>query len=208
VWGSSDLRCVYCNRKLCSWDTCHCFRHEYAYHYGLVCLVAIGLPAGCGVGDLRVARCSGRLRRARQVSSLASTKQRMILLIVGKSSIRIIVRTPTVVTEASRDLSQSLQANTRIVTWNRPLPVPSTSLLVHNSLIFPLFGSPGFGSRQGQNFSYLDCVQTNSEVLSSGYEGHFHRDWSSPLTPHLVPSSGMVELYLHFPIRLHAVVLK
>jgi hypothetical protein len=49
-----SLRCT-----LCSCDTRHCFQYEYAYHYGLVCLVAIGLPAGCGVADLHFARCLG-----------------------------------------------------------------------------------------------------------------------------------------------------
>jgi hypothetical protein len=59
-----------------------------------------------------------------------------------------------------------------------------------------------------QDFSLLHSVQTpwgRPSLLSNGYWGCFPRGkvaevWNWSLTSHLVPSSRIVELYLHFPI--------
>jgi hypothetical protein len=58
----------------------------------------------------------------------------------------------------------------------------------------------------------LDRVWGSPSLLSNGYLGLFLRGWSSrsvKLTTHLplVPGEECVELYLHFPIRIHDMLL-
>jgi hypothetical protein len=70
-------------------------------------------------------------------------------------------------------------------------------------------GRPGFDSRQGQTreFSLLHSFQTGSgaphSLLSDGYRGVKRQAGGAKLTTllHLVPRSGMVEVYLNSPIR-------
>jgi hypothetical protein len=76
-------------------------------------------------------------------------------------------------------------------------------------------GRSEFSSQKKKNFSLLHNFQNGTATLSASYpigtRGFFLSVKATDVKLvnhlHLVPRLGMMELYLHFPIHLHGVVL-